>query len=381
MLTAKEVKAAEATGERYTLKDSEGLWLMVYETGRKAWLFRLGVDGRRHKRILGQYPEMSLQEARLARDKLRIALRRGSSMGEAGDAFEALAEDWFRRKIEGVRAEGHARTVRSRLNRLILPYLGERHPCEITAPEVLSVLRRIEDRGQVESAHRVSQIIGQIFRYGIATGRAERDVAADLRGAIAPRNTRHYPTITDPAQIGGLMRAIHGFSGTPIVRCAMLLQAYTVTRPGETRRAEWSEFDDDLWRIPAERMKRRRAHLVPLSPQALAVLDELRPLTGSGRLLFPSLRDKNKPMSDATVNAGLRRMGFAQDEFTAHSFRSMFSTVANEHGWPRDHIEMQLAHVERSSVRAAYNHAEYLPQRRELLQWWGGWLVGLSRDQ
>lgn len=374
VLTEKEVRAATAEDRRYTtLRDSEGLWLLIYrETGRKTWLFRMSINGRSHKKILGQYPEMSLREARQKRDELRSTLRRNGGAGIPLDTFEALVEDWFSRKIDGVRADSHARTVRSRLDRLILPYLGNKNPREITAPEVLAVLRRIEDRGHVESAHRVAQIIGQVFRFGIATGRADRDVAADLRGAIMPRDVRHYPTITDSARIGELMRAIHAFSGTVTVRCALLLQAFTATRPGETRLAEWREFDGDLWRIPAERMKKKRPHLVPLSRQAQSVLDELRPLTGSERLLFPSLRDKRRPMSDATVNAALRRMGYPQDEFTAHSFRSMFSTTANEHQWPGDAIELQLAHVEGNSVRAAYNHAEHLETRREMMQWWGG---------
>ncbi|NCC58057.1 MAG: integrase, partial [Synergistales bacterium] len=179
-------------------------------------------------------------------------------------------------------------------------------------------------------------------------------------------------------QIGGLMRAINAFSGTPVVRCAMLLQAYTATRPGETRWAEWDEFDGDLWRIPAVRMKRRLLHVVPLSTQAQAVLDDLRHFSGAGTLLFPSARDRRRPISDAAVNAGLRRMGFAQDEFTGHSFRSMFSTIANENGWAPDAIERQLAHVEGNAVRAAYNHAEYLPQRREMLQWWADWLEQMA---
>jgi integrase len=273
-----------------------------------------------------------------------------------------------------VRTHGHARTIRSRLDRLILPYLGDKQPAEISAPELLTILRRIEDRGHVETAHRVSQIVGQVLRYGIATGQAVHDITADLKGALIPRKPEHFPTLTDPEKIGGLMRSIYAFSGSPVVRCAMLFQIYTAVRPGEMRKAEWKEIDGDLWKIPAERMKKRRPHLVPLSHHAMDVLEDIRPLTGGGELIFPSIRSKIKPISDMTVNAALRRMGYTQDELTGHGFRAMFSTIANEHQWPSDVIEKQLAHVEKNSVRAAYNHAELLEKRRELMVWWGNWL-------
>jgi integrase len=371
-LTNAEIKRATPREKRYTMRDSEGLWLEITPAGKKTWKVRFKAQGREIKHTLGRYPDVSLKEARLKRDEIRLELVNHKSAPEG--TFSALAEEWFERQVVPVRTHGHARTIRSRLDRLILPYLGDRPPVEINAPELLTILRRIEDQGHVETAHRVSQIVGQVLRYGIATGQARHDITADLKGALIPRKPEHFPTLTNPEKIGGLMRAIQAFSGSVIVRCAMLFQIYTAVRPGEMRKAEWKEIDGDLWKIPAERMKKRRPHLVPLSSQAMDVLEEIRPLTGGGELIFPSIRSKTRPISDMTVNAALRRMGYAQNELTGHGFRAMFSTIANECQWPSDVIELQLAHVDKNSVRAAYNHAELLDKRRELLQWWGDWL-------
>lgn len=374
MLSDSKIRKVKPTESRYTLQDSEGLWLEITPTGRKTWKVRFMVKGVRVKKTLGRYPDISLKEARLTRDQIRLDLVKNGGKKNGQDSFRVIANEWFDRQVEPVRTPGHTRTIRSRLDRLILPYVGDKKPDDISAPELLKVFQRIEDRGHIESAHRAAQIVGQVFRYGIATGRADHDVSADLRGALRPRKAKHYPTITDPPKVGELMRSIYGFSGSVIVRCAMLFQAYTAVRPGELRKAEWSEIENNLWKIPAEKMKKRRIHLVPLSSQAMAVLDELRPVTGDFKYLFPSIRTQSKPISDATVNAALRRMGYTQDEFTGHGFRAMFSTIANEHQWPSDVIEKQLAHVEGNSVRAAYNHAELIDQRRDLMQWWGEWL-------
>ncbi len=368
------VKKLNAKEKRYMVQDSDGLYLEILPSGTKSWKVRFTVNGTTIRKTLGRYPDISLKEARLKRDEVRIALVHGKAVDPSKGTFNALAEEWFERQVVPVRTDGHARTIRSRLDRLILPCLGDKAPGDITAPELLALLRRIEDQGHIETAHRVSQIVGQVLRYGIATGQAQHDITADLRGALIPRQPEHFPTLTDPDKIGELMRAIHSFSGSIIVRCAMLFQIYTAVRPGEMRKGEWKEIEGDLWKIPAERMKKRRNHLVPLSKQSMAVLDELRPFTGDSQFIFPSLRSKTRPISDATVNAALRRMGYAQSELTGHGFRAMFSTIANEHQWPSDVIELQLAHVDKNSVRAAYNHAELLDKRRELLQWWGDWL-------
>jgi len=368
------VRKLRAKEKRYMVQDSDGLYLEILPSGTKSWKVRFTVNGKSVRKTLGRYPDISLKEARLKRDEIRLDVVHGKTGDLSRGTFKALAEEWFERQVVRVRTHGHARTIRSRLDRLILPYLGDKQPAEISAPELLTILRRIEDRGHVETAHRVSQIVGQVLRYGIATGHAVHDITADLKGALIPRKPEHFPTLTDPEKIGGLMRSIYAFSGSPVVRCAMLFQIYTAVRPGEMRKAEWKEIDGDLWKIPAERMKKRRPHLVPLSHHAMDVLEDIRPLTGGGELMFPSIRSKIKPISDMTVNAALRRMGYTQDELTGHGFRAMFSTIANEHQWPSDVIEKQLAHVEKNSVRAAYNHAELLEKRRELMVWWGNWL-------
>ncbi|SMG27431.1 tyrosine-type recombinase/integrase [Dethiosulfovibrio salsuginis] len=375
------VKKLSAKEKRYMVQDSDGLYLEILPSGTKSWKVRFTVNGTTIRKTLGRYPDISLKEARLRRDEIRIALVHGKAVDPSKGTFNALAEEWFERQVVPVRTDGHARTIRSRLDRLILPSLGDKDPGDITAPELLALLRRIEDQGHIETAHRVSQIVGQVLRYGIATGQAPHDITADLRGALIPRQPEHFPTLTDPDKIGELMRAIHSFSGSIIVRCAMLFQIYTAVRPGEMRKGEWKEIEGDLWKIPAERMKKRRNHLVPLSKQSMAVLDELRPFTGDSQFIFPSIRSKTRPISDATVNAALRRMGYAQSELTGHGFRAMFSTIANEHQWPSDVIELQLAHVDKNSVRAAYNHAELLDKRRELLQWWGDWLDEQEKEK
>jgi integrase len=244
---------------------------------------------------------------------------------------------------------------------------------------VLDVLRRIEATGSNEVAHRVRQRLGQIFRYAIATSRATRDPTADLRGALAPLGGDHFASITDPGQVGALLRAIDGYTGFPATKAALSLAPLVFVRPGELRAAEWSEFDAYRaeWRIPAARMKMQDEHVVPLSRQALAILEELRPITGRGRLVFPSVRSPARPVSDNTVNAALRRLGYTSDEIVGHGFRAMASAMLNEMGYPPDVVERQLAHKERSKVRAAYNRALYMAERRTMLQAWADYLDGL----
>lgn len=241
-------------------------------------------------------------------------------------------------------------------------------------------MRRVENRGAVETAHRALQNCSQIFRYAIATGRAVRDPGADLRGAIPPSKGKHHASITDQKAIGELLRAINGYQGSLITKCALQLAPLVFVRPGELRKAEWAElnFDSAEWRIPSERMKMREQHIVPLSTQAISILRELQPLTGSGRYVFPGARTNGRPMSENTVNAGLRRLGYTSDQMTGHGFRSMASTLLNEQGWNRDAIERQLAHAEHDAVRAAYNYAEHLPERRRMMQSWANFLEVLT---
>lgn len=254
--------------------------------------------------------------------------------------------------------------------------MGTRPVDEIAAPDVLSALRRIESRGAIETAHRAQQNCSQVFRYAVATGRAHRDPTGDLRGALTPVKERHHASITDPKKVGELMRAIAGYDGSPITKCALQLAPLTFVRPGELRRAEWKEFDLEKaeWRIPAARMKFREQHIVPLSKQAVSPLKEVQPITGSKQFVFTGARTNGRSMSENTVNAALRRLGYSRDEMTGHGFKSMASTLLNEQGWHRDAIERQLAHSERNAVRAAYNYAEHLPERRRMMQAWADYL-------
>ncbi|MCL2009681.1 MAG: site-specific integrase [Synergistaceae bacterium] len=244
------------------------------------------------------------------------------------------------------------------------------------------LLRRLEDRGIIDTAHRVMNYCSQIFRYAVATGRAERDPTADLRGALQPLKSKHRAAITEPAKIQQLLRAMDAFDGTYIVKCGLWFSAYTFVRPGEIRQAEWKEFnlEDAEWKISEKKMKMRRPHIVPLAKQVIELLESLKPLTGHGTYVFPSLRSSKgtQPMSENTILYALRRMGFSDDEMCAHGFRGMASTRLNEQGWHPDVIERQLAHVERNSVRAAYNHAEYLPERRKMMQTWADYLDSLK---
>lgn len=336
---------------------------------------------------------MSLSEAREKRDQARKLLAAGVDPGEnrkaqksakmdsAANSFEVIAREWFG-KFSPSWAASHADKIIRRLERDVFPWIGKQPIADITAPTLLATMRRIENRGAVETAHRALQNCSQIFRYAIATGRAIRDPGADLRGALPPSKGKHHASITDPKAIGELLRAVAGYQGSLITKCALQLAPLFFVRPGELRKAEWAEFNFDTaeWRIPAERMKMREQHIVPLSTQAIAILKELQPLTGSGRYVFPGARTNGRPMSENTVNAGLRRLGYGSDQMTGHGFRSMASTLLNEQGWNRDAIERQLAHAERDTIRAAYNYAEHLPERRKMMQHWADYLDSIATD-
>lgn len=276
----------------------------------------------------------------------------------------------------------HASRNMRRLELYIFPWIGLRPICQLRPIELLSALRRVESRGINETAHRLLQICGQIMRYAVATSRVERDFTRDLVGALAPVPERHYPTITDPHEIGLLLLTIEEYNGSFVTKSALRLAPLVFVRPGELRRAEWPEFNFETneWRIPPARMKRRMQHIVPLSRQAIAVLKELYPLTGGQRYVFPAVANPSSHMSDNTINAALRRLGYARTELTGHSFRSMASTLLNEQGWNPDAIERQLAHAERNTIRAAYNYAELLPERRRMMQAWADHLDQLRED-
>ncbi len=295
------------------------------------------------------------------------------------ETFEAIAREWHT-KFSASWAASHGNKIIRRLELYVFPWLGGRPIRSITAPDLLMVLRRIEAKGTLETAHRTQQNCGQVFRYAVATARAERDPSGDLRGAIPPASGKHMATMTDPKEIAGLLSSIDDYRGSIVTRCALQLAPLVFVRPGELRHAEWSEFNFDTaeWRIPPEKMKAGVLHIVPLSKQALDVLREIQPLTGHGRYVFPNPRTGSRPMSSNAILSALRRMGFAKDEMSGHGFRSMASTLLNEQGWNRDAIERQLSHAERNSVRAAYNYAEFMPERKKMMQVWADYLDGLK---
>ncbi|MGH8580654.1 MAG: tyrosine-type recombinase/integrase [Gammaproteobacteria bacterium] len=383
-LTDTQVKNAKPGTKRYKLHDIEGLYLLVAPSGGRWWRLDYRFQGKRQTLALGVYPTVTLKDARERRYQARKLLASRINPADVrkaekrGGTFKAVAVEWFHKR-ESSWAYGHASKVIGRLEKDIFPWLGDRPITQITAPELLAVLRRVEARGALDTAHREHQYCSQIFRYAIATGRAERDPAADLRGALPPARGQHYATITKPEEIGALLRAIDGYQGQFTTACALRLAPLVFVRPGELRKAEWREFDMDnaTWKLPAEKMKLKRPHIVPLSQQALAIIRELHPLTRGGRYLFPAIRTGTRPMSENTVNAALRRLGYTKEELTGHSFRSMASTLLHEQGFPPDWIERQLAHAERNQVRASYNHAEYMIERRKMMQHWADFLDGL----
>jgi integrase len=387
-VTCKQAKPKE---KAYRLADSKGLYLEVAPSGGKWWRLKYRINGKEKRISLGVYPEVGLKDARDKCDAARKQVADGidpsvqrkavklAGSEKSANSFEVVAREWFG-KFSKAWAASHADKIIRRLERDVFPWIGGRPIAEVTAPELLAVLRRVENRGALETAHRAKQNCGQIFRYAIATGRAERDPSADLRGALPPTQETHHASITDPKAIGGLLRAIDGYTGSFITKCALRLAPLTFVRPGELRKGEWTEvnFDTAEWRIPAERMKMRQVHIVPLSTQALGILKEIHALTGDGQYIFPGARTNGRPMSENTVNGALRRLGYAGDEMTGHGFRSMASTLLNEQGWKPDAIERQLAHAERNNVRAAYNYAEHLPERKRMMQAWADYLDGLA---
>jgi integrase len=389
-LTDIAVKNAKPGPKPYKLKDERGLFLEVRPNGGRWWRLRYFFTGKEKMLSLGVYPDVSLKDARERRDEARKLLASGVDPSQArkdgktlsleqAETFEAIAREWHARMASSW-TEQTAMTNIGRLELDIFPYLGARPIKQIAAPDVLAALRRVESRGAEETARRLRTLCGQVFRYAVATGKCERDPAADLRGALTKAKPKNFASITDPREVAGLLRAIDDYTGSPETLAALQLAPLTFVRPGELRHAEWAEINLDAaeWRIPAEKMKMRDAHIVPLSRQAVSVLQGLHPLTGQGRYCFPSERTKDRPMSENTVNAALRRMGYGKEEMTGHGFRSMASTLLHEQGWQSDVIERQLAHAERNKVKAAYNRAGHLPERRKMMQAWADYLDALK---
>ena len=383
MLTELQVKSAKSRDKSYMIRDDRGLNLRVDPSGRKYWIFRYWENKKEHQISLGPYPDLSLKDARIKRDELQTTRAKGEAISlrsvKVPQSFVDLANEWMRVRMKN-KAERYIESIVQRLNKYIFPAFGNVCIKEITSRDILNLCRRIESSGYDETARRVKALISQIFRFAIASGWAENDPTLALMGALAPRNNKHYATLTDPSEIAILMRAMKAYPYT-VMRCAMLFSIYTFARPGEIRTAEWSEIKNDTWDIPPEKMKMKRRHVVPLSNQAKAIIEELRQLTGRGRWLFPTPRNNGRCMSENGVRVALRTIGFTKEQITPHGFRAMFSTIANEHDWNRDVIERQLAHVEENTVRGAYNHAEYMPERIKLMQWWADYLDDLAEIQ
>ncbi|MHB8813437.1 MAG: tyrosine-type recombinase/integrase [Steroidobacteraceae bacterium] len=390
MLSDAKVRSLKPKEKAYKVYDDRGLYMVVNPNGSRWWRFKYKYDGKERGISLGVYPDVTLQYAREQLQEARQLLARGIDPSAQRrtvkiarlDTFKPIAEEWLEMQAERL-APITMTKARWILGSFVYPRLGSRPIAEISAPEVLAVLRPIESRGMNETAHRALQRCGQIFRYAIATGRATRDITSDLRGALAPVVVENRAAITEPAKIGALLRAIDDYIGHPTTLMALKLSPLVFLRPSELRAAEWSEIDlqTEEWRVPAARMKMRERHIVPLASQAVAILRELRSVTGKGRYLFPSLRTSDRPMSVNTVNAALRRLGYARDEMTGHGFRAMACTCLNELGWHPDVIELQMAHAERNKVRAAYNRAERLADRRKMMQAWADYLDGLRSGE
>ncbi len=382
------VKNAKSKEKPYKLADGGGMYLLVTTKGQKWWRLDYRLNGKRKTLSLGVYPDVKLKKARKRRDEARDQIADGLDPSKArkekkaahedADTFKTVAEEW-RKKYSPKWTPTYAEDIYARLSKYVYPWLGNNTVDAITPSDLLRVLRRVEDKGALETAHKLRRHCGQIFRYAIVTGRADRDPSQDLKGALTPVKTRHFASITDPKKIGELLRAIDRYKGNIVTRCALKFAPLVFVRPGELRKAEWEEIDLDSaeWRIPADKMKMDRPHVVPLSIQALEILKELQPLTGAWRYVFPSVRTRHRPMSENTLNNALGNMGYSGNDMVAHGFRSMASTRLNEMGWNRDAIERQLAHVEGNAVRAAYNYAEHLEERQRMLQAWADYLDGL----
>ena len=395
-LTDIQVRTAKPQAKDYKLTDGEGLFLLVAISGGKRWRLKYRFGGKEKLLALGTYPDVSLLEARNKRHEARNQLAHGIDPGGERKAlkqtehekqeiiensFEIVAREWHT-KFSGQWTEGHAVTIMSRLERDVFPWLGTKPVSEVRPVDLLAVLRRIEGRGALETAHRVRTIAGQVLRYAVATGRAERDAAADLRGALPPTQERHHAAITDPKEVAELLRAIDGFKGTFHVKCALKLSPMLFVRPGELRQMEWAEinFEEERWNIPAEKMKMKIPHIVPLCKQAITILKELQPLTGFGKYVFPCHRSPLRPMTNNAINAALRRMGYTSEDQTGHGFRAMARTILDEVLQVRpDFIEHQLAHAVKDPNGRAYNRTAHLVERKKMMQLWADYLDGLKK--
>ncbi len=390
-LTDMKVQKAKPKNKPISLFDGGGLYLLITPSGGKLWRLKYRFNQKEKKIALGAYPEISLLNARQKRDEARRQLAQGIDPNAArraqkqetvqeAETFELIAKEWHER-FKSNWTIRYAETLMSRLELYVFPWIGKKPIAGIKPPEMLSVLRRIESRGTLDTAHRVKIICGQVFRYAVSTGRAERDSTSDLRGALPRTQKTHRAAITEPKKVGALLRSIDAYQGSFIVRCALKLAPLVFLRPGELRRGEWEEisFENAEWNIPGSKMKMREPHLTPLSRQAVEILKELHKLTGNGKYIFPG-RTSQRPMSDNAILAALRNMGYAKEEMSGHGFRAMARTMLDEVLQFRpDIIEHQLAHAVKDPNGRAYNRTSHLAERKKMMQTWADYLDGLRQ--
>lgn len=402
-LTDVQVRKEKPREKPFKLSDGDGLYLEIMPGGAKYWRMKYRYGGKEKRLAFGVYPDVTMAQARRRCEDARNLLANGQDPSAAkqeqklqakiaaANSFEAVATEWLTKQTTWT--PSNREKIESMLRRDLYPWLGSRPMSDITPPELLAVLRRIESRGALESAHRARSLCGQVFRYAVSTGRAERDQAADLRGALPAVKSVHHAAITEPAEVAKLLLAMDGYQGTLVVRCAFLLAPLVFVRPGELRQAEWQEIDLEqaLWTIPARRsdtedgrrvtaMKMGVPHLVPLSRQAVAILKELQPLTGGGRFVFPSARGQGRPMSENAIRVALRAIEYTNEDMTPHGFRAMASTILDNMGYDPKLLERQLAHDEPNAVKAAYKRElwrMYLPERTAMMQAWADYLDSL----
>jgi integrase len=385
-LTDSAIRNAKPSEKPRKLADEKGLFLLISPSGGKWWRLKYRFGGKENLLSLGTYPEVGLKDARERRDAARKLLADGidpsanrkatkAAKGEqAANSFEVVAREWYA-KFSQTWNENHGTRIIRRLERDIFPWIGSKPIAEVSAPDLLATVRRIENRGAMETAHRALQNCSQVFRYAVATARAERDPAQDLRGALPPVRTNHFAAIVDPRQVGPLLRTLDGYQGTLTVSCALRLAPLVFVRPGELRKAEWADVDLDAaeWRYHVS--KTSSEHIVPLSSQAVAILREVHALTGDGRYVFPSARTSERPMSDNAILAAMRRLGIPKDEMSGHGFRAMARTILDEElGFRPELIEHQLAHAVKDANGRAYNRTTHLAERRRMMQGWADYL-------
>lgn len=385
------IRAAKPREKAWKLADEKGLYLLVTPAGSKLWRLKFRLNGKEKKLSFGAHPDVPLKEARRLRDEARSAKAAGIDPARAKQAdkiaaklgasnsFEAIAEEFIEKMAKEGMAEATLSKARWFLDHLRRP-IGKLPIADIKPHEILVVLQRVEKAGKRETANRVRSFASRVFRYAVSTARAENDPAHVLRGALSTPIVKHHAAIIDPIQLGGLLRAIDGYSGEFATIIALKLTPHIFQRPGEVRQMQWKELDLDkaIWSLPVLRMKQRKPHSVPLSTQSVALIREMKSITGNGKYVFPSVRSKERPMSENTINGALRRLGFTGSEMTAHGFRTTASTLLNESGkWQPDAIERSLSHAEKNQVRAAYNRGSYWDERVKMAQWWSDHLDSL----